>query len=154
VLAVLTRAGGVFQVLVPIFSIPAMIGFNLLFMLVSAQGQGNEAASGDSDWDTHAATASLAKRFTVVPASVQELSKQFVGHLEVPFGCGVNTDDMPEDAPSRNLAALWLRAAFHDVGKYDPAAPDQMVSGLLAQPDFLKQTENAGMYLLVSFSTH
>jgi hypothetical protein len=82
--------------------------------------------------------------FTFKAGTLQELTNMFATHLEVPFGCYVNTDDMPEDAPSRNLAALWLRAAFHDVGKYDPAVPDQMVSGLLAQPDFLNQTENAG----------
>ncbi|KAJ3014751.1 UNVERIFIED_CONTAM: L-ascorbate peroxidase 3 [Siphonaria sp. JEL0065] len=77
-----------------------------------------------------------------VPATVPGLASMFQGHIDVPFGCGVNVDDMPPTAPSQNLAALWLRGAFHDVGKYDPATqvPSQ---GLL--PSYLNQPENNGI---------
>ncbi|KAJ3280040.1 hypothetical protein HDU79_012059 [Rhizoclosmatium sp. JEL0117] len=86
---------------------------------------------------------------TSFPATVSGLAQTFEGHLAVPFGCGINLDDMPEDSPSLNLAALWLRAAFHDVGKYDPLT-NATVAGLL--PTFLNEKENDGIGL--SIATH
>ncbi|KAJ3060947.1 L-ascorbate peroxidase 1, cytosolic [Podochytrium sp. JEL0797] len=70
------------------------------------------------------------------------LAEKFENHLLMPLGCTPFSPDMPVDAPSRGLAALWLRAAFHDVGKFDPATRVP-VGGLLAE--FLNQTENAGI---------
>ncbi|KAI9346133.1 heme peroxidase [Obelidium mucronatum] len=94
-----------------------------------------------------AATVSAHGNGLPVPATVPGLASMFVGHIDVPGGCGINTDDMPEDAPSRNLAALWLRAAFHDVGKFDPAT-QVPVAGLLKP--FLNETENLGIELSIA----
>jgi hypothetical protein len=53
------------------------------------------------------------------PAHVQVLADELVSHLEVPFGCNFDKGSLPDDAPSKNLAALWLRAVFHDMGVID-----------------------------------
>ncbi|KAJ3404214.1 hypothetical protein CcCBS67573_g05938 [Chytriomyces confervae] len=87
---------------------------------------------------------------TIIPRTIQGLAMTFVGHLDVPYGCSVNSDDMPPESPSQNLAALWLRAAFHDVGKFDAEKPEQVVSGLL--PNYLNETENAGIGISVATS--
>ncbi|KAJ3250963.1 Cytosolic seryl-tRNA synthetase [Chytriomyces hyalinus] len=87
---------------------------------------------------------------TIVARTIQGLAQTFVGHLEVPNGCGVNADDMPPESPSQNLAALWLRAAFHDVGKFDPEKPEQVVNGLL--PNFLTEMENSGIGVSIATS--
>ncbi|KAJ3406404.1 hypothetical protein CcCBS67573_g01078 [Chytriomyces confervae] len=86
----------------------------------------------------------------IVASTIQGLAQTFVGHLEVPNGCGVNADDMPPESPSQNLAALWLRAAFHDVGKFDPEKPEQVVNGLL--PNFLTEMENSGIGVSIATS--
>ncbi|KAJ3296284.1 hypothetical protein HDU79_007180 [Rhizoclosmatium sp. JEL0117] len=74
--------------------------------------------------------------------TLPELMSAFEEHLVGVDGCTPISPDLPEDSPSRGLAALWLRAAFHDIGKYDPAT-GQPVAGLLGS--FLNQTENAGI---------
>ncbi|ORY50498.1 heme peroxidase [Rhizoclosmatium globosum] len=87
---------------------------------------------------------------TSFPATVSGLAQTFEGHLAVPFGCGINLDDMVSRRLSfSNLAALWLRAAFHDVGKYNPST-SAPVAGLL--PTFLNEKENDGIGL--SIATH
>ena len=85
-----------------------------------------------------------------------KLIDSLVEHISVVGGCNVNTEDLPQDALSRNLAALWydnessiynnssmfrLRAAFHDVGKWRPNGP--IVQGLLG--NFVSQSENKGI---------
>jgi hypothetical protein len=55
-------------------------------------------------------------------------------------GCNKDDGHMSADSPSLNFAALWLRAAFHDVGKYEEGKP---VGGLL--PSFLDKSENFGI---------
>ncbi|KAJ3404211.1 hypothetical protein CcCBS67573_g05935 [Chytriomyces confervae] len=81
--------------------------------------------------------------FTFPAGTIEQLATEFTGHLSIPNGCLINPEDLPDGSPSQNLAALWLRAAFHDVGKYDPKNPGQPVSGLL--PNYLDQVENAGI---------
>ena len=53
--------------------------------------------------------------------------------------------DLPADAPSKNLAALWIRATFHDMATLDlsnannPGGPDATLVYTV------NQTENAGL---------
>ncbi|KAJ3382941.1 L-ascorbate peroxidase 3 [Entophlyctis sp. JEL0112] len=79
--------------------------------------------------------------------SVQYLAEVFEMHIADANGCLLNSD-MPEDSPSRDLAALWVRGAFHDVGKYDPSTPQKPVASLL--PFFVDETENAGIGISVA----
>lgn len=73
-------------------------------------------------------------------ARVQKLADSLIEHISGPNGCGENKDDMPQDSLSTNLAALWLRAAFHDIGKWEKG---KIVSGLL--PTFVDERENLGI---------
>ncbi|KAJ3014753.1 UNVERIFIED_CONTAM: L-ascorbate peroxidase 1, cytosolic [Siphonaria sp. JEL0065] len=74
--------------------------------------------------------------------SFEQLYTSFLTHIQVPQGCSPFNPDML-DEPSAGMAALWLRAAFHDVGKYDPTSSQGIAAGLL--PSFLNQTENSGI---------
>ncbi|KAJ3014755.1 UNVERIFIED_CONTAM: L-ascorbate peroxidase 1, cytosolic [Siphonaria sp. JEL0065] len=79
---------------------------------------------------------------TFPAGTFKELQDAFVAHIEMPHGCGPLSPDMDPEAPSKALAALWLRGAFHDVGKFDPLFKTP-VAGLL--PFFLNETENTGI---------
>nr|KAJ3418120.1 L-ascorbate peroxidase 3 [Polyrhizophydium stewartii] len=57
---------------------------------------------------------------------VKNVAHDFVTFLDSPGGCLTTDIHMKPTEPSRNLAALWVRGAFHDAGTYDPgnkAAP-------------------------------
>jgi hypothetical protein len=73
-------------------------------------------------------------------ALLQKLTKSLTGHLIPVNGCNKDEEHMGPTAPSKNFAALWLRAVFHDVGKFEPGKP---VAGLL--PFFLDESENFGI---------
>ena len=105
--------------------------------------------SGPSDSSTLSASSSSTSSPSPQPtnpapvdtqARVQKLADSLIEHISGPNGCGENKDDMPQDSLSTNLAALWLRAAFHDVGKWEKG---KIVSGLL--PTFVDERENMGI---------
>ncbi|KAI8923967.1 heme peroxidase [Entophlyctis helioformis] len=82
--------------------------------------------------------------FGSVDAS-QAAADQLVFFLNSPGNCLVVNSDLPVDAPSKNLAALWIRAVFHDAGTWDPAnrtAPGGMDSSVMRFFDF---PDNAGL---------
>jgi hypothetical protein len=68
-------------------------------------------------------------------------SFQFI--LAAPKNCLETLADLPRGA-SKNMAALWIRAAFHDAGTWDPQAslPGGADASLLS---FLNATENIGL---------
>ena len=47
------------------------------------------------------------------------LLRPFVTHTIVIDGC-ISSASLPPNSASKNLAALWLRGAFHDAGTWDP----------------------------------
>lgn len=65
----------------------------------------------------------------------QEIADTLVSKLNVPLGCIANPNSV--NANSHNLAAVWLREAFHDAGTYDntnprlPGGADASVMSLL-----------------------
>ena len=77
---------------------------------------------------------------TSVQFQVQKLADSLVEHISSPGGCNINSEHMDSSALSQNLGALWIRGAFHDIGKYEIGHP---VAGLL--PSFLNETENMGI---------
>ncbi|KAI8903030.1 heme peroxidase [Gorgonomyces haynaldii] len=46
--------------------------------------------------------------------TVQKLHDSLVEHISIENGCAADLVHLPENALSKNLAALWIRAAFHD----------------------------------------
>ncbi|KAI8612114.1 heme peroxidase, partial [Chytriomyces sp. MP71] len=80
------------------------------------------------------------------PATPRGLAQTLERQLAIPYGCG-SIAAFPPEAPSNNMGALWLRAAFHDVGKFDPAT-NQPVAGLL--PYFLNETEDDGIGISIA----
>ena len=64
--------------------------------------------------------------------------------LQAPGNCFEVHADMPPNAPSKNMAALWIRSVFHDAGTFDPTGnPQGGLDGSSVQ--FLNTTENAGL---------
>jgi len=55
------------------------------------------------------------------PIVAQRSADALVFLLQAPGNCLISATDIPANAPSKNLAALWIRAAFHDAGTWDPA---------------------------------
>jgi len=78
-------------------------------------------------------------------SEAQRSADALVFLLQAPGNCLISATDLPADAPSKNLAALWIRAAFHDVGTWDPAAPENKggANGNLIYT--LDQPDNAGL---------
>jgi hypothetical protein len=68
-------------------------------------------------------------------------SFQFI--LAAPKNCLETLADLPRGA-SKNMAALWIRAAFHDAGSWHPSAalPGGADASLLS---FLNEPENSGL---------
>ncbi|KAJ3208110.1 L-ascorbate peroxidase 1, cytosolic [Dinochytrium kinnereticum] len=62
----------------------------------------------------------LAAGTTVLNQDVRDAAIDFRSFLEGPKGCMMSETHMKETDLSRNLAALWLRAVFHDVATFDP----------------------------------
>lgn len=54
------------------------------------------------------------------PTVAQRSADALVFLLQAPGNCLISATDLPANAPSKNLAALWIRAAFHDAGTWDP----------------------------------
>ncbi|KAI8893343.1 heme peroxidase [Globomyces pollinis-pini] len=79
-----------------------------------------------------------------IPLSAEQaLANKLVPKLTLKNGCNLSDKLLGPDAPSRNFAALWLRAVFHDTGLYDPKAINRYVAGSL--PYFLNETDNFGL---------
>ncbi|KAI8925834.1 heme peroxidase [Entophlyctis helioformis] len=53
--------------------------------------------------------------------ALQSATNSLVSFIDTREGCMASRLHLKEDEPSRNLAALWLRAAFHDAGTFDPS---------------------------------
>ena len=70
--------------------------------------------------------------------NIQDLAVSLTEHINVPFGCNRNKEHLSNNL-SKNLAALWLRAVFHDVGR----PSETLVAGLL--PENLNDPENKGI---------
>ncbi|KAH6574044.1 hypothetical protein BASA61_003663 [Batrachochytrium salamandrivorans] len=75
----------------------------------------------------------------------QAAALQFEFFLQAPGNCLISHTDLSPSAPSKNLAALWIRAAFHDSGTWDPS--NVLASGgpFANLPGFLNVAENAGL---------
>ncbi|KAI8901267.1 heme peroxidase [Globomyces pollinis-pini] len=76
--------------------------------------------------------------------STQSLADSLVEHISIPGGCNQDPSHMPEDAPSVNLAALWIRGSFHDAGLWDPLN-ETYPFGDGSTPFFLENKENFGL---------
>ena len=50
------------------------------------------------------------------PSVAQKSADALVFCLQAPRNCAA---DLPPNAPPKDLAALWIRAAFHDAGTFD-----------------------------------
>ncbi|KAI8812429.1 heme peroxidase [Cladochytrium replicatum] len=72
--------------------------------------------------------------YNVTIDEVLETSKNLVSFIEIEKGCMISEVHMKPTNPSQNLAALWIRALFHDAGTYQPndtAHPGGMDGSLL-----------------------
>ncbi|KAI9333443.1 heme peroxidase [Obelidium mucronatum] len=63
--------------------------------------------------------------------------------IKVKGGCLFS--DKLANAPSKNLAALWLRAVFHDSGSFNATSKTGGLDGSLALDSELSLTENGGI---------
>lgn len=63
----------------------------------------------------------LASAGALDPTEAQRSADALVFLLQAPGNCLISATDLPPNAPSKNLAALWIRAAFHDAGTFDPS---------------------------------
>ncbi|KAI8845459.1 heme peroxidase [Chytridium lagenaria] len=71
---------------------------------------------------TRSTVATLAPGATVLNENVREAASILTDALDLPGGCMKNEIHMKNTDPSQNLAALWLRAVFHDFATFDPSA--------------------------------
>nr|KAJ3410578.1 L-ascorbate peroxidase 3 [Polyrhizophydium stewartii] len=76
--------------------------------------------------------------------AAQAAADQLVFFLQAPGNCLQVNSDLPASAPSKNLAALWIRAVFHDAGTWVPTGSPTggANAGIMS---FLNQTENGGI---------
>ncbi|KAJ3194231.1 hypothetical protein HDU67_004817, partial [Dinochytrium kinnereticum] len=65
-------------------------------------------------------------------------------NINLPGGCLFQDVDLAGN-PSRNLAALWLRALFHDAGTFDPATGTGGMDGSLESDAELALPDNTGL---------
>jgi catalase (peroxidase I) len=79
------------------------------------------------------------------PEAAQAASDILVFFLRAPGNCLTVHSDLPLDAPSKNLAALWIRAAFHDSGTWDPSNRTAMGGADNSLSTFVNMTDNAGL---------
>ena len=84
------------------------------------------------------------KVWSIDPTKAQSASNALVFMLQAPGNCLQSITDLPADAPSKNLAALWIRASFHEASTFDPdslvpAGTDGSLVGTL------NATQNAGL---------
>lgn len=63
--------------------------------------------------------------------------------LQAPGNCLAVVADLPPNPPSSNMAALWIRAAFHDAGTYDPTDLSGGADASVAH--YRDAPENAGL---------
>ncbi|KAK5665555.1 hypothetical protein QVD99_007901 [Batrachochytrium dendrobatidis] len=82
------------------------------------------------------------------PQAAQAGVEQFQFFLQAPGNCLISHTDLPIDAPSKNLAALWIRAVFHDAGTWDPnaVAPALYGGANAGIRSFANVSENAGLF--------
>lgn len=76
-------------------------------------------------------------------ASMQSAANALTFLLQAPGNCLQAIADMPPTAPSKNLAALWIRAAFHDAGTFTLASTTGGPDGSLVT--YQNNTVNAGL---------
>lgn len=81
--------------------------------------------------------------FSTSQDDVQKAANGLTFILQAPGNCMNNTADLPISSPSSNMAALWLRALFHDAGTFDKNTKNGgLDSSLMA---FLNLTVNIGL---------
>ncbi|KAJ3110498.1 hypothetical protein HDU96_006523 [Phlyctochytrium bullatum] len=79
-------------------------------------------------------------------ADVEDAAEDIRSFIEIPKGCLISEVHMKPTDPSRNLAALWLRAAFHDVATYDPTNHPNDIGGADGSlVSMLDRPEHAGI---------
>ncbi|KAJ3413351.1 hypothetical protein HDV05_008133 [Chytridiales sp. JEL 0842] len=79
------------------------------------------------------------KRLLTIPQQIQQASNDLTFLIAAPGNCLFQKTDLQPSAPSHNLAALWLRALFHDAGTFDvnnPAASGGLDGSLLNELDW------------------
>jgi L-ascorbate peroxidase len=72
----------------------------------------------------------------------QLAANSFVFIIAAPGNCLAALSDLPRSV-SKNMAALWIRAAFHDAGTWDPT--DRSGGADSSLLSFLDDPENAGL---------
>ncbi|KAJ3188093.1 hypothetical protein HK101_009213 [Irineochytrium annulatum] len=68
---------------------------------------------------------------TICDASIQATADEFVAHLQHADGCG-NGWNHNKPGFSKNLAAMWLRAVFHDAGTFTAKGKTSGLDGSIA----------------------
>jgi L-ascorbate peroxidase len=71
----------------------------------------------------------------------QLAANSFTFILAAPSNCLQTLNDLPPSSASKNMAAMWIRAAFHDAGTWDGSSGGADNSLL----SFLNEEENAGL---------
>lgn len=79
------------------------------------------------------------------PNPVQAAADMLIFFLQNPGNCLQVHSDIPPEAPSHNMAALWIRGAFHDAGTYDPSNSSDVGGADGSVMDFLELPENGGL---------
>ncbi|KAJ3050743.1 hypothetical protein HK097_008265, partial [Rhizophlyctis rosea] len=94
----------------------------------------------------HSTTSQTSNTFGSATAS-QTAARALVFLLEAPGNCLHTPADLPPNSPSMNMAALWIRAAFHDAAPFsvnDPASSTVGADGSLLY-EFNRTEENIGL---------
>jgi hypothetical protein len=66
-----------------------------------------------------------------VHCTIQKAADNLAFLLRAPGNCLNVIADLPANAPSKNLAALWIRAVFHDAGTWDQSTKTGGADGSL-----------------------
>lgn len=78
-----------------------------------------------------------------IERAVKHGAKQFTNFISGPGECRDLADRLPAGAPSTNLAALWIRAVFHDAGTFTASTKTGGADGSLLT--FQHEAINAGL---------
>ena len=73
--------------------------------------------------------------------ATQNAANSFTFILAAPSNCLQTLNDLPQSSVSKNMAAMWIRATFHDAGTWDGKSGGADASLL----SFLDYEENAGL---------